>query len=106
MKVIISIAATRNQEGRIDKQIMINDISRAYFYAPSEKPTFVEICKEDFEPGDEEKCGELQVSMYGTRQAAQNWQSCVINLMERNGFVSAKSSPCMFWHRGRYVVTM
>eukprot|EP00973_Karenia_brevis_P033097 4567309-Karenia_brevis.AAC.1 len=85
---------------------MINDVSRAYFYAPSEKPTFVEICKEDFEPGDEERCGELQVSMYGTRQAAQNWQSCVIKLMEKNGFIPAKSSPCMFWHRGRDITSM
>eukprot|EP00973_Karenia_brevis_P042751 5916416-Karenia_brevis.AAC.1 len=106
MKLIISIAATRNHEGRIDKKIMINDVSRAYFYAPSEKPTFVEICAEDFEPGDEDKCGELQVSMYGTRQAAQNWQSCIINLMEKNGFTSARSSPCMFWHKGRDLVTM
>eukprot|EP00973_Karenia_brevis_P030775 4244518-Karenia_brevis.AAC.1 len=60
MKIIISIAATRNKEGHIDKKIMINDVSRAYFYAKSEKPTFVEICQEDFEPGDEERCGELQ----------------------------------------------
>eukprot|EP00973_Karenia_brevis_P096206 12431157-Karenia_brevis.AAC.1 len=63
---------------------MINDVSRAYFFAKSEKPTFVEICQEGFEPGDEERCGELQVSMYGMRQAAQNWQNCVTKLTENN----------------------
>eukprot|EP00973_Karenia_brevis_P016902 2317501-Karenia_brevis.AAC.1 len=62
MKLIISIAATRNTGGKVDKEIMINDVSRAYFYVRSESPTFVEICSEDFELGDENKCGELQVS--------------------------------------------
>ena len=99
MKLFISIAATRNKEGQIDKKIMVNDISIAYFYAKSESPTFVERCDEDFQEGDEEMCGELQVSMYGTRQAAQKWQQCVTRLMEGNGFDSAKSNPCMFWHR-------
>eukprot|EP00973_Karenia_brevis_P082020 11371124-Karenia_brevis.AAC.1 len=26
--------------------------------------------------------------------------------MESNGFTTAKSSPCMFWHRGRDIVSM
>ena len=43
MKLIISIAATRNARGRVDKKIMVNDVSRAYFYARSESPTYVEI---------------------------------------------------------------
>eukprot|EP00973_Karenia_brevis_P052167 7248858-Karenia_brevis.AAC.1 len=85
---------------------MINDVSRAYFYAKSESPTFVEICSEDFEPGDEDRCGELQVSMYGTRQAAQNWQHCVTQLMESNGFTPARSSPCMFWHKSKDIACM
>ena len=106
MKIIISIAATRNSEGRVDKKIMINDVSRAYVYSRSESPTFVEICSEDFEAGDENNCGELQVSMYGTRQAAQNWQYCVAQLMESNEFTSAKSSPCMFWHEARDIACM
>ena len=49
---------------------MVNDVSRAYFYAPSLKPTFVQICAEDFEPGDEHRYGKLLASMYGTRPAA------------------------------------
>ena len=106
MKIIISIAATRNSEGRVGKKIMINDVSRAYFYARSESPTFVEMGSEDFEAGDENNCGELQVSMYGTRQAAQNWQHCVTQLMESNGFTSARSSPCMFWHEARDIACM
>ena len=75
LKMIISIAATRHKVlKKITRKIMINDVSRAYFYANSDRPTFVEICEEDWEPGDEAMCGELNVSMYGTRRAAQNWQ--------------------------------
>eukprot|EP00973_Karenia_brevis_P046812 6495245-Karenia_brevis.AAC.1 len=65
---------------------MVNDVSRAYFYARSESPTFVRICDEDWEEGDENRCGELQVSMYGTRQAAQNWQNKVSEVLGEHGF--------------------
>ena len=51
---------------------MVNDVARAYFNAPNLVPTFVDICEEDREPGDEGMCGELLVSMYGTRPAANN----------------------------------
>lgn len=55
---------------------MVNNVARAYFNAPSLTPTFVDICDEEREPGDEGMCGEVSVSMCGTRLAAQNWQRC------------------------------
>eukprot|EP00973_Karenia_brevis_P046223 6408888-Karenia_brevis.AAC.1 len=107
LKIIISIAATRDKENkRINKKIMVNDVSRAYFYARSDSPTFVEICDEDWEPGDENRCGELNVSMYGTRQAAQNWQKCVSKALLKNGFTQARSSPCIFRHEAKDIATM
>eukprot|EP00973_Karenia_brevis_P064695 8986637-Karenia_brevis.AAC.1 len=63
---------------------MVNDVSRAYFYAKSQQPTFVELCDEDRAPGDEGMCGELMVSMYGTRTAALNWQHCVTEVLTSN----------------------
>eukprot|EP00973_Karenia_brevis_P095138 12425852-Karenia_brevis.AAC.1 len=104
MKIIISTAATKG-EGETRK-IMVNDVSRAYFYARSESPTFVKICDEDWEDGDEHKCGELQVSMYGTRQAAQNWQNRVSEVLVGHGFQQAKSSPCVFYNPTRDILTM
>ena len=65
---------------------MANDVARAYFNAPNLKPTFVNICDEDWEPGDKDMCGELLVSMYGTRPAASNWQKCYTDLLVENGF--------------------
>jgi len=76
LRMIISMAASRKSKKGKPWKIMVNDVSRAYFYADSLKPTFVDICDEDFQEGDEDKCGELILSMYGTRLAAGNWQRC------------------------------
>ena len=57
------MAATGLSKKGRTRKIMINDAARAYFNAPSLSPTFVDICDEDFEEGDEGMCGELTVSM-------------------------------------------
>ena len=52
-------------------RIGIFDVSRAYFYAPVTRPLFINIPVEDWEEGDEGLVGQLQISRYGTRYAAQ-----------------------------------
>jgi hypothetical protein len=106
LRTLISMGATNvyNEEG--PNKIMVNDISRAYFYAPSTSPTFVEICEEDWQEGDEGYCGELLVSMYGTRSAARNWQKCYSDLLIGAGFVRAKTNHCLFYHQARNIRTM
>ena len=47
LRLIISIAASRRSKNGRRWKIMVNDVSRAYFYAESMKPTFVQICDED-----------------------------------------------------------
>eukprot|EP00973_Karenia_brevis_P041501 5742611-Karenia_brevis.AAC.1 len=106
LKMIISMAATRNNHGKVHKKIMTNDVSRAYFYARSDTPTFVKLCEEDTSEGEKDMCGELRVSMYGTRKAAQNWQACVQDALAKIGFRSGRSSPCIYWHPERDLVTM
>ena len=49
---------------------MINDVSRAFFCAPARRQVFVELPQEDKDGRD--MVGELNYSMYGTRDAAQN----------------------------------
>ena len=44
------------------------------FYAKAVRPVYVVLPSEDFEDGDENRCGELIMSMYGTRDAAKLWQ--------------------------------
>ena len=49
------------------------DIKRAYVHAPARRPVYIEIPIEDWEPGDEGKVARLDLSLYETRDAAQNW---------------------------------
>ena len=85
---------------------MINDVSRAYSYAPNLEPIFVELCEEDREEGDEDMCGELLVSMYGTRPAESNWRKCYTELLIANGFTRTRASTCVFHHASRHIKMM
>ena len=71
IKLIISIAASN-----IDNAITTNDVSRAFFYAPMQagQNIYVKLPAEDINPGEECICAKLNFSLYGTRQAAANWQ--------------------------------
>eukprot|EP00972_Heterocapsa_arctica_P044010 6498175-Heterocapsa_arctica.AAC.1 len=75
---------------------MIIDIRRAYFNAPARRPVYVEIPPEDWENGDEHKCARLNSSLYGTRDAAWNWEEELTKFMIAQGAVMAKSSSCVY----------
>ena len=62
-----------NQDRQDPFRIMSVDVRRAYFYAKATRPVYIEIPIEDFEPGDEGKVARLNLSLYRTRDAAQNW---------------------------------
>ena len=70
---------------------MANDVARAYFNAPSTSPVFVELCEEDRRFEDEGTCGELAVSVCGTRSTTVNWQTCYTDLLCNCEF---RLSPC------------
>ena len=72
LKYIISLCATSQRRQRPHRILSI-DVSRAYFYAKSIRPVFIQIPVEDRHPGDEGMVGRLNLSLYGTRDAAQNW---------------------------------
>ena len=64
---------------------MVNDVSRAYFYAPATRSLFVELPSED-EEADMGEVGRLNVCLYGTRDAAREWQSTLSRRLEGLGF--------------------
>ena len=84
--------------------MMAVDVRRAYFYAPSRRPIYIEIPIEDFESGDEGRVGRLNLSLYGTRDAAQNWSQEYTAYLRREGFEVGKASPCNFKHSHRELV--
>ena len=103
LKLLLSFAASSQGENRC---VMHNDVSRAYFHAPAVRDVFVEIIDEDREEGDEAKCGWLNVSMYGTRDAASNWESKYQSVLKGLGFVMGKSNPCVFLHKEKDIRTV
>ena len=46
-------------------------------------------------------CGKLVKSMYGTSDAAQNWELEYSGLMQDIGFNRGRASPCVFFHKER-----
>ena len=75
-KMLFSMAVTEGigyQEGQRvrGKCLDFIDVRRAYFHAAARRTLYVELPPEDTEEG---KCGKLNKAMYGTRDAAQNWE--------------------------------
>ena len=75
LRMIVSkCAANQHYTEESDRYIiMYNDVKRAYFHAPAKRPVYIKIPAEDFEAGDEDMVGVLNLSLYGTRDAAMNW---------------------------------
>ena len=84
---------------------MSNDVKRAYFFAPTKRPIFIEIPAEDWEVGDEHRVGQLNLSLYGTRDAAANWAAAYTKMLQDIGFVKGRSSPCNFYHPDKQIKT-
>ena len=70
-----------------DKDVMINDVARAFFEAPAVRQVCVELRDEDLSSSDRnlDRVGHLNMSLYGTRDAAMNWQEEVAKEMKRWG---------------------
>ena len=105
LRMILSICANHQSnlaEGE-NFIVMTNDVKRAYFHAATTRAIYIRIPKEDHEEGDEDMVGRLNLSLYGTRDAAQNWARTVTKLMNSLGFVTGRHSPCNFHHCQRNI---
>ena len=99
-KMLLSMAVTEGigfGKGYVKKVDFI-DVRRAYFNAAARRTVFVKLPAEDAADG---MCGRLLKSMYGTRDAAQNWELEYVAFMKGLGFVASMSSPCLFYHPQR-----
>ena len=106
--IIHEAAAIRDNNDTHLKVIMINDVARAFFEAPAVKQVCVELPDEDLNSSDRnlDKVGHLQMSLYGTRDAAMNWQEEVAKEMTRWGFKRGKYNPCLYWHSESGLITL
>ena len=105
LKAVLSVCASA-QRGPQACRVMAIDVKRAYFYAPATRPLFVKIPKEDWEEGDEDKVAWLQLSLYGTRDAALNWTTTYTDFLVGMGFVKGRGCTCNFHHPRGLVMTV
>ena len=106
MKLIMSWVASQGEYGKGRTGLMYIDVRRAYFNAAVKREVYIEIPHEDREEGDENRCGRLRASLYGTRDAAANWAEEYTKTMVEMGFDKGKASPCIFVHRKRGLKVM
>ena len=85
---------------------MINDVKRAYFHARVTRDLYVELPEEDRLPNEGDLVGKLELCLYGTRDAALNWQETVADHLESLGFTRGRSNPCVFHHPSRGILTL
>ena len=98
-KLLISKAASQlGVPYKQQKRLSFIDIKKAYFNAPAKRDLFVALPDEFLEPGEKGKvCGKLNFSLYGTRDAASNWEAHYTSVLCNLGFCQGLSSPCVFF---------
>ena len=74
---------------------MIQDISKAYFFAPATRDIFIEFPPEEAEAG---MVGKLETSLYSTRDTALNWAEAYTKVLISMGYKIGLSSPCSVYH--------
>ena len=94
LKAIISIAANHNETF----SIMHIDVSRAYFHVRAQRLVLIRLPVEDRIGTDAEKIGLMKKSMYGTRDAASNWERDWQEHVKDLGFRLGLSSKNLFHH--------
>ena len=97
LKALISMMMTKTigwgVEGKEDMKMDFIDVRRAYFHADAVRDVNVELPEEEGEV--KEVCGKLLKSMYGTRDAAQNWEKAYAEFMEEIECSTGIASPCV-----------
>ena len=104
LRIILSEAATIDERSqKEDKVIMINDVARAFFEAPVKRDVCVELPEEALSEKEKEMdlVGKLEMSLYGTRDAAANFQEEIAKFMSQIGYKQGKYNPCTYWHEKR-----
>ena len=103
LRLIVSHAASVDPERPGERrELMVNDVRRAYFYARQRRHVFIELPAEDDEaqPGE---VRELQFCLYGTRGAAREWQRTLSEHLVSLGFEAGRRHPSVSTHRKRNI---
>ena len=73
-------------------------MSSAHFHAPACRDLFVELPPEDALVARGDVVGHLVMSMYGTRDAAHNWEAAYSEYLAQLGFRRGQASSRHYYH--------
>ena len=74
------------------------DISRAHPHCPIHRKVYIRLPQEDPSSGDRAMCGRLNMALYGTRDAGQNFEFKTTDVLEDGGCEQGQFSPCVWFH--------
>ena len=81
---------------------MVNDVRRAYVYAKQQRSVFINLPKEDDE-AQEGEVGQLLSCLFGTRDAAKEWQRTLSRHLQEIGFAVGRGHTSVLHHAGRNI---
>ena len=96
--MVFSFGMTASQDRDEPLCYMILDATRAHWHSPATRPVYIRFPAGVGKPGE---CGRLNKSMYGTRDAAANWEKFSGDVFKKNGFELGKGNPCLLYHPAR-----
>ena len=99
--IISETATVDNGADTEEKVLLISDVSRAFFEAPATRKVAVTLpdeALEEWEKGSG-KVGMLKMSLYGTRDAAVNFQREVTKIMTALGLEQAKYNASLYFRK-------
>ena len=79
------------------------DVARAYLYLPASRPLFNRIPAEDRLESEFGKVAQLNLSVYGTKDAVKQWTATYTEFLNSLGFKTGVGCPCNFAHRTREI---
>ncbi len=109
LRMIVSEAATVDYGyEKIRKVIMVNDVARAFFEAYATREVCVELPEEALSDGEskEEWVAYLEKSLYGTRDAALNFQKECRKYLSSLGFRIGRYNVSTYYHEEKNLKMM
>ena len=86
----------RRRHGRkLDIKLLVLDVSRAHFHPPAVRELYITLPDEDATPG---MVGQLLRTLYGTRDAAHEWDDFANTKISAVGYQVGMSNPCLYMH--------
>ena len=74
------------------------DISRAHPHCPIHRKVYIRLPQEDPSSGDRAMCGRLNMALYGTRDAGQNFEFKTTDVLEDGGCEQGQFTSCVRFH--------